>query len=148
MGMASLKNVSRATVGSLAAVVAITALGASLSGAQSPGARTLRPPERQPLAITHVTVIDVDRGRPLPDQTVLVQADRIATVGPAAGVIVPPGMRVVDGRGTFLIPGLWDMHSHVFFYRELGMRLMIAAGVTGTRDAGGPLEDLLSWRKQ
>src|SRR5689334_12810144 len=67
----------------------------------------------QTLAISNVTVIDVDRGRRLPGHTVVVRGERIAAVGPAGKVIIPRGARVVDGRGRFLIPGLWDTHVHV-----------------------------------
>jgi imidazolonepropionase-like amidohydrolase len=40
---------------------------------------------------------------------------------------------VIDGRGKFLIPGLWDMHVHGFVYvfSDFAGPLMIANGVTG-----------------
>ncbi|HYH78472.1 MAG TPA: amidohydrolase family protein [Longimicrobium sp.] len=89
-----------------------------------------------PVAITHATVVDVEGGRALADQTVLVQGSRITAVGPAARVAVPAGARVVDGRGKFVIPGLWDMHVHAAFpgLDRLFMPLLVANGVTGVRD--------------
>ena len=63
-----------------------------------------------PVAITNVTVIDVAGGRRVPGQTVVISGSRIRAVG--RRVTVPAGARVVDGRGRFLIPGLWDMHVH------------------------------------
>lgn len=68
----------------------------------------------QSLAVTHVTLIDVEGGRSRPDMTVVADGPRIAAVAPAAGAKVPTGARIVDGRGKFLIPGLWDMHVHMF----------------------------------
>lgn len=89
-----------------------------------------------PVAITHAAVIDVESGRTLPDQTVVVRDGRIAAVGPAASVAVPAGARVVDGRGKWVIPGLWDMHVHAAFpgLDRLTMPLLVANGVTGVRE--------------
>lgn len=97
-----------------------------------------------PLAITHVTVVDVETGGRLPDRTVIVRSDRITAVGPSAEVAVPDGAVVVDGAGRFLIPGLWDMHAHVLNRWEWTAPLAVAFGVTGVRDManGGPLADV------
>ena len=43
----------------------------------------------------------------MPDVSVVVRGGLIEQVGKVAA---PEGARVVDGRGKFLIPGLWDMH--------------------------------------
>jgi imidazolonepropionase-like amidohydrolase len=88
------------------------------------------------LAITNVTVVDVTGGPSRPGQTVLVSGNRITSVGPAAGARVPRGARVVDGTGKYLIPGLWDMHSHVSTFGRMGLSLYLAHGVTGIRDMG------------
>jgi imidazolonepropionase-like amidohydrolase len=88
------------------------------------------------LAITNVTVVDVEGGTSRPGQTVLVSGNRITSVGPAAGARVPRGARVVDGTGKYLIPGLWDMHSHVVGYGPTALDLYLAQGVTGIRDMG------------
>lgn len=65
-------------------------------------------------AVTPVTVVHVNDGTLRADQTVLVKGERIAAVGPVYEVAVPDGTTVVDGRGGYLIPGLWDMHVHAF----------------------------------
>src|SRR5262245_39848974 len=65
------------------------------------------------LVITGVTVIDGTGAAPRPDMTVVVVGDRIQSVRRSDGAAVPQGARVVDGRGQFLIPGLWDMHTHL-----------------------------------
>ena len=85
------------------------------------------------LAITPVTVVDVTGGSLQPHHTVLVEGNRIAAVGPVDEVAVPDGTIMVDGAGGYLIPGLWDMHTH-HIWRSLG--LYIANGVTGVRDMG------------
>ena len=67
----------------------------------------------------------------------------------------PPGARVVDGHGKFLIPGLRDMHVHIAgvtadpkWSKATLLPLLIANGVTTVRDMGGDLEALQSWRKE
>jgi len=109
-------------------------------------------------AIVHVTVIDVEHGRRIPDRTVMVRGTRIVAVSPGASADIPAGTRIVDGRGKYLIPGLWDMHVHVFSNvahpgtdtHALTFPLMLANGVTGMRDMWTDLEDLKvleGWRR-
>jgi imidazolonepropionase-like amidohydrolase len=64
-------------------------------------------------AFTHVTVIDGATPEPRGDRTAVIRGNRIVAEGPSASVTVPSGSRVIDGRGKFLIPGLWDMHVHL-----------------------------------
>lgn len=91
-----------------------------------------------PLAITHVTVVDVHASRLVPDQTVLVQSDLITAVGADGSVAVPPGAEILDGRGKYLLPALWDMHTHVYAFSPLlDLPLYIAYGVTNVRDMQG-----------
>jgi hypothetical protein len=93
-------------------------------------------PAQPPVAITHVTVIDCTGSKPKADQTVLIEHDRIAAIG--SSIKLPIGTEVIDGKGKFLIPGLWDMHVH--WYGEDRLSLFTANGVTGVRImSGGPL---------
>jgi imidazolonepropionase-like amidohydrolase len=69
--------------------------------------------QSRPLAIRYVTVVDVERGTRLRDYTVVIEGNRIATVGPSSQVWVPDGYGVVDARGAFVIPGLIDTHAHL-----------------------------------
>ena len=87
----------------------------------------------QPLAFTDVTVIDVAGGTAEPGMTVVVTGDRITGVGPSVEVEVPADAAVIDARGKYLIPGLWDMHTHHSWH---SFGLHIANGVTGVRDMG------------
>src|SRR5262245_34193157 len=64
------------------------------------------------LVIHHVSLIDAT-GVPLQkEMTVVIRGNRIETIGKSSKVRVPSGAQIVDGRGKFLIPGLWDMHVH------------------------------------
>ncbi|MFN6963538.1 MAG: amidohydrolase family protein [Pyrinomonadaceae bacterium] len=115
-------------------------------------AQTTIPPVRT-LVLTHVTVIDVTGAPSSCDMTVIVEGNRIAAVGKASKIKIPKDAQVVDARGKFLIPGLWDMHVHTLREERVGtfFPLFIANGVTGVRDMAMPLgnlELLKQWRKE
>jgi len=104
------------------------------------------PSPRQPtVAITHVTVIDVAAGKGIPDRTVVIRGRRIVQVGHTGTTTVPTGAQVIDGAGKYLIPGLWDMHVHL---DSTDLPALVHVGVTGARDMGGDLEELLTWRRR
>jgi hypothetical protein len=104
-------------------------------------------PERipVPLALTHVSIIDVTAGELRRDTTVVITGDRISAIGPSATISIPAGAKVIDATGQFLIPGLWDMHVH--WYARDTFTLFIANGVTDVRQMFGN-SDLLRWRDQ
>src|SRR5215469_2889410 len=103
--------------------------------------------QAQTLAIQHVTVVDATGKPAQPDMTVVVERDRIATVGAARKVRIPKSAQVIDGKGKFLIPGLWDMHVHgaADSRSAWGYRLYLANGVVGVREMFGP-PDANTWR--
>ena len=109
-------------------------------------ATTAQPPPPRPIAITGVTVIDPNAGVSVPSMTVVIREGRIASAG--AGVAVPRDATVIDGRGQFLMPGLWDMHVHLGFARESAFPAFVANGVTAVRDLGGDLAELDRWRTE
>lgn len=97
------------------------------------------------LAIEHVSVIPMDRDVVLADQTIVVRDGRIFALGPALEVAIPEGAQRIDGRERFLMPGLADMHVHV--WDENDLYLFVANGVTTVRNMfGAPLH--LDWRKR
>jgi len=104
------------------------------------------------LAIIHVNLIDATGAPVQADMTVIVQGKQILQLGKSASTTVPKAARVVDGRGKYLIPGLWDMHVHEIFGawlpedEKITPVLFVANGVTGVRDMGGDLEPLKKWR--
>lgn len=64
--------------------------------------------------ITRVNVVDVEKMKVLPDQTVVIQQDKIVNIGPSKKINVPAGAQVIDGTGKYLTPGLVDAHVHFF----------------------------------
>jgi imidazolonepropionase-like amidohydrolase len=96
------------------------------------------------VAVTHVRVIDGTGAPAKDDQTLVIRAGRIESVGPAASVKPPAGAKVVDGAGQTVLPGLVGMHDHTFYTTTKRVvqsdysapRLYLAAGVTTVRTTG------------
>ena len=85
------------------------------------------------LLITHVNIIDVKNGKVKRDATLRIESD-VA--------------RAFEARGKFVIPGLWDMHTHIpddNVGKNAYLPLFIANGVTGIRVMEGSPE-LYRWR--
>ncbi|MEN8375523.1 MAG: amidohydrolase family protein [Gemmatimonadota bacterium] len=101
------------------------------------------------IAITHVNLIPMDRERVIPDQTVIVQNGRIASIGPADATELPEDVSlVIEGRGRYLMPGLADMHVHLSndgVSDPFILSLFLANGVTTVRNMHGNPE-ILEWR--
>src|SRR5713226_4950908 len=106
------------------------------------------------LVLNNVTVIDVRTGTLRPEQTVVLERNRIASVGPSKSSKYPRNAPSVNCRGLFLIPGLWDMHVHLVFgdwfpdAQEISLPLFVANGVTGVRDMGSEMDVVLGWRDE
>ncbi len=100
---------------------------------------TSSPCGSSPLAIANVTIIDVANGRKLPNMTVLIKDGRIEKIAASSAATVPADYSLVDGRGQFLLPGLWDMHMHIIGEPMLYFPLFLANGVTGIRYMGGTI---------
>ena len=97
------------------------------------------------IAIVHVTLVSPAVGKPQPDMTIVIKGRLIASVGPASSLRVPLSTRVIDGTGRFVIPGLWDMHSH-FRQADRDLKMDIANGVLGVRDMGGVASEVFPLR--
>ncbi|HEY0113833.1 MAG TPA: amidohydrolase family protein [Allosphingosinicella sp.] len=99
------------------------------------------------LALVGVDIVDVEAGRLMPRQTVIVSGDRIEAVGETGRVAVPAGAKRIDARGKTLIPGLWDMHVHLSKAGDCTLPILVTYGVTGVRDMGGDPDQLKAWRR-
>jgi len=124
-------------------------------------------PPRETIVIRGATVIDTAGERDLDDATVIVAQGKIRAVG--RNLRIPPGARVIEARGKYLIPGLIDGHVHFFQSGGLHTRpdsidlrsqvtyadeiaairrrmpdtlvRYTKAGVTGAVDMGGPMSN-------
>lgn len=117
----------------------------------SPPQETSAPPGAE-LVIRNVTVIDVETGNPLPDRTVWIGDGMVLSVAENDGDADAFEGRQIDGRGQFLIPGLWDLHVHAMSDPDdaIGriLPLFVAHGVTGVRDMGAVMSGLVATRER
>jgi cytosine/adenosine deaminase-related metal-dependent hydrolase len=101
--------------------------------------------------IRDVTVIPMDREGSIPNQDVLVIEGRIAQRGRAGSIRTGATDKVIDGRGKYLMPGLWDMHVHALTGVENPARdtlpIYLSHGIVGVRDLGSTLEELAAARQ-
>lgn len=105
-------------------------------------------------AFINVTVIDMTSAVARPGMTVVVTGNRISAIGETGATRVPEGGGVIEARGKFLIPGLWDMHQHTTYntvreVEEVLFPTLIANGVTGIRDpqSYSSIKQINEWRK-
>lgn len=115
----------------LVAALAI-ALWPTSSGASQPS-----------LVIEDCSVFDVDTLSFADHRTIVIQGERIVSVGPARENSDEPGATRLDGRGKFVIPGLIDAHVHLVHVLDFAqvtgdevLPLYLAAGVTSVRSTG------------
>jgi imidazolonepropionase-like amidohydrolase len=103
----------------------------------------------RPIVIRNATVIDLVSGKKLPGRTIVVDGPLISSVTAVVGSRTINHPTIIDAKGKFVIPGLWDMHVHYFnnFSRvgtdnkEWYGPLFLANGVTGLRDMASDLDD-------
>ncbi len=114
---------------------------------QSEGDRSIS----QTLIIKDITLIDGTGSKPQRHSTIVIKNRRIKGIYFKQNIQTPPGSRVINGRGWFLIPGLFDTHAHVTFLRrpkyfsgydrstsEQVLKIMLAHGITTIRNPGAP----------
>jgi len=96
--------------------------------------------------LDEVTVVDVEHGQLLPAQRVVIVGNRIQAVGAALTVSIPGGAQVIDARGQYLLPGLWDMHSH--WGDTLDLVRLLFNGVTGVASMSVEPNQGREWRQE
>jgi imidazolonepropionase-like amidohydrolase len=99
-------------------------------------------PGAAPVAIVGATLVDGNGGPPLENSAIVIRDGRVIEVGSAAGVRIPPDAVTIQANGKTVLPGLIDMHVHLFKGDDL--HLFLAAGVTSVRDVGGFTDQMVS----
>jgi len=106
------------------------------------------------VAFVNVNVIPMDRERVLRNQTVIVHKGTIVQIGDTKHISIARDVLKIDATGKYLIPGLSDMHVHLFTDDEFPdtlaedeFKVMLAYGVTTIRLMTGTPEQLVLRRK-
>jgi imidazolonepropionase-like amidohydrolase len=86
--------------------------------------------------ITNVNIVDVNTGKILNNKTIAIDNNRITAIYDKE-VFGLTATIVIDGKGKYLIPGLWDMHAHYKWSHVDLDPLLIANGITGVREMWG-----------
>ena len=97
------------------------------------------------VVIRNVNIVDVQSGTILPHRSILIHGGVIRSI--AANAASVRGAQIVDGHNRYVIPGLWDMHVHLW-HDERQFPLYLAWGVTGVRDMGSDLDQVRKWRAE
>ncbi|MGB7393666.1 MAG: amidohydrolase family protein [Pricia sp.] len=122
--------------------------------------------ESEVKALVGGTLIDGFGSTPIKNSVIIIEGDKIKSVGTMADTPVPENAEVISTEGMSVLPGLWDMHVHTMInghadytywdktypplFEDVIMpasaHQLLMAGVTSARDLGGPLEESLAVR--
>jgi len=86
--------------------------------------------------IKDVNIINVENGEILQNMTVFINSKQISLIEKFDKIRLYNSDKIIDGSGKYLIPGLWDMHTHLInepYTKEVFYPLFIANGITGIR---------------
>ena len=107
--------------------------------------------------VKNVNIIDV-KGSPIQSgMTVIIKGNRITSIEKTSKAKIPQNALIIDAKNKYLIPGLWDMHVHVFNNVSKTLpdtndfSMYITNGVTGIREMWTKIESMPEvdrWRKQ
>lgn len=100
----------------------------------------LKPKPSKIYAIKNITIIPMNKEGGLKNQTILIEDGKITRIGHSSKVSLKEGMKVIDGKGKFVLPGFFDMHAHFFYEQgdnvntcEQELNVMFANGLTTVR---------------
>ncbi len=95
-------------------------------------------PTPPPLLLRRVQVLDFATGGFGSETSLFIERGRIRWIGPETGRSLPRQSMILDARGRFAIPGLFDLHTHSGFpVAAPEHEAFIAYGITSVRDVGG-----------
>ncbi len=98
----------------------------------------------QAIAIDNVHLITMNGDEILENRQILIQDGLIEAIKPA-GSPVDEHFQIIEGKGAYLLPGLFDMHVHIWDRKY--QSLSLAYGITTVRHVGGwPM--VLRWKKE
>jgi len=108
---------------------------------------SFHPVSKHDIVITNVNVVDVKTGKILKNKTVAIDNNRITAIYDKE-IISSDSTIVIDGKGKYLIPGLWDMHAHYKWTHVDMDPLLVANGITGVREMWGDMPEFVKVPKK
>jgi imidazolonepropionase-like amidohydrolase len=96
-------------------------------------------PSNEPLALVNANLVNVRDGRVTTNATIVMRNGKIDSIGSGAA---PAGIKTLDLRGKYILPGLIDAHTHAADFAsfrralESGVTTVRSAGVSGYADVG------------
>lgn len=103
------------------------------------------------VAYTGARIVTMRGDEVLERGVVVVENDRVKTVGAEGAVTIPRGARIVDVSGKTIIPGIVDVHAHLHYstldilpQRPWKYLANLAYGVTTTHDPSAATEEVFS----
>ncbi|MEK6373682.1 MAG: amidohydrolase family protein [Acidobacteriota bacterium] len=109
--------------------------------ARAAAARLIHKPAGGGLVITNARLFDPISRQLMPNTTIVIRGNRVESVGAHDA----PELEHLDAHGRVVLPGLWDMHTHV---GDDDGPLNIANGVTSVRDLGNDIDAVLDLKKK
>jgi len=98
------------------------------------------PEKHNTTLIKSVNIIDVQTGAILVNRDIFIENNIIIYIDTSGVLKSKKAEFIINGNGKYIMPGLWDMHTHSNQHSEwLHHPLYIANGVTGIRDMSGQL---------
>lgn len=95
----------------------------------------------------NVNIITVENGSLTSHQDIYVTGERIVRIEDTRAEY-GDDLTVIDGAERFVIPGLWDMHTHNSMGPQQFFPLLLANGVIGIRSMFDQLDSVQSWNRQ
>lgn len=88
--------------------------------------------------LKNVNILPMDRNRVLRNYFVLAKDGFITKLGPMSKITqTTRNIKIINGRGGYLLPGLFDMHVHIDpNLKHQFYNLFLAHGITAVRDTG------------
>ena len=104
--------------------------------------RFLTAEAKAPVLFDHVRLFDADKGVFVDDQAVLAAGGKIVAIGAGGSIKARADVRMIDGTGKTLVPGIWDSHMHIG--DDWDVLANMANGLTSFRSPGTEIDRALS----
>ncbi len=106
------------------------------------------------ILITHASIVDVKTGTIKPNQVIGINGDTIRLIASIKQISDYSGTTLIDAKGKYVMPGLWDNHVHfrggdsLIQENKNLLPMYLAHGITTIRDAGGDITpSVMAWQE-